>query len=232
MQHEELGRYSPGLTVQVSHSVRLQTHQRRRRRVRPFLGPRIPRKHLKEGVKLANDPKIQPYTTRNSAWNRDLFDFRHGLRSAVRDGRSMTLNFDVVSQEVADEFMAWRSATIAAEFDNLLRGSKGLPRQGILLGRISRVLEELKNDFESVPTRESYASRIAEFESAYEAKSKALWEAERDELWRSENQAKTVPGPQSFQVMHQKGTKQLSQKSPRSRAHSVGSRTRLDLLPA
>ena len=39
-RHEELGRYSPGLTVRVSHSVRLRTHRCRRRTVRLFRGHR------------------------------------------------------------------------------------------------------------------------------------------------------------------------------------------------
>jgi transcriptional regulator with XRE-family HTH domain len=149
---------------------------------------------------LANDPKIAPYTVRNSKWNRDLFEFRQGSRYAVSEQRSkkgsraVMWNPNLAAVEIADEFTAWRAAHIAAEFDNLLRGSKGLPRQGILLRRIYRALEELKKDFPAAPTRESYAARIAQLESAYEARSKALWEAEKEELWRSENQAKPSPG--------------------------------------
>jgi len=144
---------------------------------------------------LANDPNIEPYTKRGSVWNRDFFEFAQGVRFAVRESRGgIRYNPDVVGEAVADEFTAWRSATIAAEFDNLLRGSTGLPRQGILLRRIHHAIEELEKDFPAAPTRESYATRIAELKSAYEAKSRARHEAEMEELWRSENQRNPSSG--------------------------------------
>ena len=133
---------------------------------------------------LANDPKLEPITSRGGAWSRDLFEFAQGSRFYVKEGSVFRLNFDLAPEESADEFTAWRAAEYSALIHAMLAKAKASPRQGILLNRLRTFTDSLAEDFPADETTlKAYADKIDRLKTAFKRKAKQIGEAEEKRLW-------------------------------------------------
>jgi transcriptional regulator with XRE-family HTH domain len=137
---------------------------------------------------LANNPQIPAITPRRGTWSRDLYEFAQGGRffalERVKGKKRFHVNTNIAPDEAADEFTAWRAAEYCAEIHAMLARAKKSPRQGILLHRLRRALDQLTEDFPpDQATLEAHAPRIARLHSAFRAKSKQIFEAEEERIW-------------------------------------------------
>jgi transcriptional regulator with XRE-family HTH domain len=123
---------------------------------------------------LNNDPKIDPVTFRGGSWGKIVYEYTQALR----------LERDFALDQSANAFTAWQIAELSARIAGLLTGSKGTPRQGILLHRLRQSLSELAEQF---PADEAvlaqHAPRIAKLKAVFKHASGEITEEETRRLW-------------------------------------------------
>jgi transcriptional regulator with XRE-family HTH domain len=133
------------ITVQKIEQGKLELSEDLARRAEEELG-------VSASYLLANDPRGEPVTPRGGRWTTDLYEFAQGIRGAVTEEmpsgkRRGIMRATDTAPGAADSYVAWCTADYCAKIEAMLQATKGLPRQGILLHRLSRAMDDLLERF-------------------------------------------------------------------------------------
>lgn len=143
---------------------------------------------------LANDPRVPAMTPRRTLWTKDLYEFAQGSRSKVQeeavDGteRSITARlYGMALEGGEDQFIAWRLAEYTSRIHAMLEGTRSVPKQGILVHRLGKMLDSLAIDFpRDKATLKRYEPKIKKLWKAYDRISKQNSDQEHERLWRND----------------------------------------------
>jgi hypothetical protein len=87
-----------------------------------------------------------------------------------------------------DEFVTWQTEDLTARIRALLEGTKGTPKQGILVHRLNKALESLQKDFQpDEATLAKYQPQLKKLRAAYDAVAERISDEEHDRLWQGQH---------------------------------------------
>jgi hypothetical protein len=91
---------------------------------------------------------------------------------------------------VEDEFLNWKLLSYSGRIHAMLEGAKGTPRQGILVHRLNKVIEELVETFKlDEATLSKHLPKIKKAREAYDAVAERISTEEHDKIWQEEQEA-------------------------------------------
>lgn len=130
---------------------------------------------VSSGWLLANNPKVRPITPRGGFWSKELYELAQGIiKTAQATSRLENLAVAVLRPEVKkhygleDKLSAIALLDSTSKIDAMLQGSRGSPRQGILMYRLAKAIDGLLEEFKPDPaTLKTYAPRIERLHDAF-----------------------------------------------------------------
>jgi transcriptional regulator with XRE-family HTH domain len=152
---------------------------------------------------LANDSEQPAVSPRGGFWTVNHYEYAQGARMTMAeeklDGRK-TFRFKKKADRtlpVGDEedavnaFTVLKTAEAASLIRAMLEGSKGLPRQGILVHRLRKALKALHEDFKpDKATLEKDKPEIEKLRTRYEKIARRISEQFSHDLWLEEIDSK------------------------------------------
>jgi transcriptional regulator with XRE-family HTH domain len=133
---------------------------------------------------LANNPKERAVTPRDDVWTKDSFE----LTQQTPPGHSYVIHHGVPAKTAAaakNAFTVLKGYEACGRIRTMLERTKGLPKQGILLHRLNKALNDLEEDFNPDKTLlEELQPKIGAARKAFEKILDRNTEREMKRIWR------------------------------------------------
>jgi transcriptional regulator with XRE-family HTH domain len=133
---------------------------------------------------LANDPAQLVISPIGGLWAKDIYEATQGARLKNKQQIRHALQ-EADKARAENEFISLKAAEAGTLIHAMLEGTKGLPKQGILLHRLNKMLESLKEDFPP-DKRKLEELRRLEIEKARDEHDLTVYrltEGENERLW-------------------------------------------------
>jgi transcriptional regulator with XRE-family HTH domain len=146
---------------------------------------------------LANDPSQPAKTPRGGLWTKDFYE----LTSGTPQGHSWRVTHDVPmadAEKLTTAFTTLQALEINAQVCAMLEGARGLPKQGILLHRLRKMLKEQEKDFPlDKKTLDQHQAEIQKARNEYDALSAKLTRSDNEWIWGQANAENSDTGIRS-----------------------------------
>ena len=133
---------------------------------------------------LANDPAQLAISPIGGLWAKDIYEATQGARLKNKQQIRHALQ-EADKARAENEFISLKAAEAGTLIHAMSEGTKGLPKQGILLHRLNKMLESLKEDFPP-DKRKLEELRRLEIEKARDEHDLTVYrltEGENERLW-------------------------------------------------